>query len=273
MSSTGLRKTEPGWLRIGGIGCALVAGVAVLLLGGITAMTFRGYRQALDVREELDRRWGAFDGYVVPADGTVPPDRMARFLDIRRTLMPRCAEVTAVTRSFARVDEIAGDDDPDVAELFRRVGSVIRLMPSIGFSFGGYVSDRNDALLERGMGLGEYTWLYVVGYLAYLEQTPVRVIDEQKRPRIFEDRVYPAVAAVIARHVAARGLVAGPWVEERARLDDDPARVPFRGTLPPELLVSLEQHRDALSAVACPAAAELDLTITVRRDLIGYDHR
>ena len=53
-----------------------------------------------------------------------------------------------------------------------------------------------------------------------------------------------------------------------------PARVPpFAAGLPPELETSLAPFRDARSASACPAAAELDVTITVRRQWFGFDHR
>lgn len=267
------RSTHPSWLKIGALGCAGSLGLVVLFFGGLAAITFWGYRGALEVREEVDRRYGAFDSYQVPADGTVPAERMARFLAIRKALMPRCAEVTDIAGSLKSVEEAAHQDEPDVGEIFRRVGRVARRMPSMGLAFGEYVSDRNDALLEQGMGLGEYTWIYVVGYFADLGQPPLRVLDEQNRLKPYQDRIYPEIARVVERHIAQGGLTAGPWVEELARLRADRERVPFRGALPPELAASLEPFRGALTAFACPAAAELDLTITVRRSTVGFDHR
>lgn len=266
-------NSHPSWLRIGMLGCGGAVAVAGLFLAGIAGLTFWGYKSALEVREEVDRQFGGFDSYNVPADGTIPADRMARFLAIRRALMTRCPEVTEVTGSFRAVDEMAGQEKPDVGDLFGRVGRVIRHVPSLGFVFGEYVSDRNNALRDNQMGLGEYTWIYVTSYFGYLNQPPRRVLDEQNRKKVFEDRVYPEIASVIERHINAAGLGDGPWVEELARLRADRNRVPLRGALPPELAGSIAPYRDALTAAACPAAAELDVTLTVRRSSFGYDHR
>lgn len=146
-------------------------------------------------------------------------------------------------------------------------------MPSLGLVFGRYVEDRNKALLEHRMGLAEYSWLYIVCYFAVLGQPPTTVLEEPARQAIFEDRLYPGMARAIERHIAETGMTTGPWVEELARLREQPARVPFSGNLPPEPAASVEPYRAVLAALACPAAAELDVTITVRRGLIGYDHR
>jgi hypothetical protein len=198
---------------------------------------------------------------------------MARFLAVRRALMPRCGEVTETTGSFRKIEAAAAADAPDLGDIFRRVGDVVSRMPRLGIVFGAYVNDRNLALLDQGMGLGEYTWIYVVSYFGFLGQPPARLLDEPNRQKVFEDRVYPEIARVIDRHIKDAGLTTGPWAEELARLRADRGRVPFAGNLPPELAGSLEASRAALAAAACPAAAELDMTITVRRSAIGYDHR
>ena len=267
------RASHPSWLGIGALGCAGVVGIVVLLLGGIAGLTFWGYRHAIGVREDLDRTYGTYDSYRPSPDGTIQPDRMRHFLTVRQALMPRCPEVTNVTGSFRAVDEMAGQHAPDVGELFSRVGRVVKTFPSMGLIFGEYVSDRNVALRNNQMGLGEYTWIYAVGYFAYLKQPPTRVLDERDRPSLFPSRVFPAVAKAIERHVAEGGPSIGAWADELARLQADPARVPFRDGLPAELAASLAPFQGALQSFACPAAAELDLTLTVRRESFGYDHR
>ena len=267
------RSTRWGWFRIVIVCGATTVALALLAAGIVTLLTFRGYERALAVREELDRRFGNHENYRVPGDGAIPADRLARFLAVRRSLLPRCPEVTEVTRSFARVDAMAEQDRPDVPELFRRVGEAARRVPTIGLVFGAYVTDRNRALLEAGTGLGEYTWIYVVGYFALLRQEPVRLFREPDRADVLRGRVYPEVARVIARHVADAGLTSGPWVDESARLRAEPTRVPFSDGLPPELATSLAPAHAALETTACPAAAELDLTLTVRRGSFGYDHK
>lgn len=267
------RPARAGWLKTGAIGCAAVLALAILAAGVIVGLTYRGYGRALAIREQLDQRYGTYDSYRVARDGSVPADRMARFLTVRRVLMSRCREVTDATESFRRVQAAASEGEPDVTSLLVRLGEAVRRLPSIGLIFGEYVTDRNTALLEQGMGLGEYTWIYVVSYFAALGQTPIRVLDRSAEVSPFQARVFPAMARAIERHAAAAGMTNGPWVEELARLKRDRARVPFAGHLPPALASSIDAHRATLAALACPAAAELDLTLTVRRSVVGYDHR
>jgi hypothetical protein len=264
---------DPSWLKIGAIGCAAAIALVVLALGGIVAVTFRSYERGLAGETELDRTYGRYDSYRIPPDGAVAPDRMRRFIGVRRVLAPRCGEVSDLTDSFRRVQSAAKESGPDVMGLFSRIAGALRRMPRMGVAFGAYVADRNKALLDHGMGLGEYTWIYVVTYFALLEQPPATLLPSSNRPGLFQDRIYPQMARLIEGHIEDTGMTTGPWVEELARLRKDRERVPFSGNLPPELAASLEPHRLAVAGVACPAAAELDVTITVRRGAIGYDHR
>ena len=264
---------HPSWLKIGGIGCAVALALAALAVGAIVSLTFRGYGRGFEVEGQLDRAYGQYESYRIPPHGTIPPDRLDRFIAVRRALIPRCAEVSDVTGSFARVQAAAREPDPDVPGLFDRAGAAIRRLPRVGLVFGAYVNDRNKALLDNGMGLGEYTWIYVVGYFGLLQQPPSAVLPSSDRPDVFRDRVFPETARLIERHIEQAGITTGPWVDELARLRDDPGHVPFSGTLPPELAASLEPHHQALAGVACPEAAELDVTVTVKRGTIGYDHR
>jgi hypothetical protein len=264
---------HPGWLKISGIGCAAVLGFVVSAVAAILAVTFRGYQREAATLGDIDARFGAHDSYRLPSDGAVPADRLARFIAVRRALMPRCAEITEWTGAFRGVEAAAGSDATDVVKLFRQVGGTITRVPRLGIVFGAYLDDRNQALLDQGMGIGEYSWIYVVSYLAFLRQPPMRLLAGSNQAKVLDDRVYPETANVIARYIEATGLSGGPWVEELARLRANRARVPFADGLPPELVRALEPSRAALAAAACPAATELDLTITVRRPVIGYDHR
>ncbi len=255
-------------LAIGAI-IVLLAAAFLVLVGA----TYRGYDAELAIANELDRRYGSYDGYHVPADGRLPADRMQRFLAVRRAVSIHCAEVTDIAGRFASVGAWAKGPDPAKGQLFLRIGRALRRAPSVGLVFGRYVRSRSQGLLEQEMGLGEYSWIYVASYLGLgLAERPVPVLQRSTTYNPFEDRVYPAIRRAIARHVEASRATSGPWVEELARLKESPSRVPFHGNLPSELAASIEPFRAALAATACPAAAELDLTTTVKRGVI-YEHR
>jgi len=268
-------------------GCAIGCGVMLLLflvgMGTTTWFTFRGYDQALRTRETLDQLYASQASYTPPPDGTIPAERMQRFLAVRRALVPFCERVSEHQQVFQRLSSYEDMDRPSVKEVFADGGRVITGLFRIGFDFGDYVATRNEALLAREMGLGEYTWIYVTAYFSWLGHRPVRIIEEDDRPRIFQDRVFAEIRGMIERHVAARqadldhpatadpaGLAA--WRAELEALGGDAERIPFEDGLPPELEASLQPFRDELVELACPAACELEV---VRTEKAGsrYDHR
>lgn len=260
-------------VRAAGIGCGAVLLLLIVVAVAIVSLTYRHYARDLEVQSEVERRHGARDAYKAPADGSIAADRVARFLAVREALMPRCESITEVAEAFTGVADEAQGRQPSAAALFGRIAGAVRHVPTMGLVFGEYVTDRNRGLLEREMGLGEYAWIYVTAYFAYLGQRPQRVLEDEDRPSLYESRVFPEAAEVIARHVATARMTAGPWVDEQARLRRDRERIPFEDGLPPELAASYEPFRDQFARAACPAAAELDLTITVQRAAFGYDHR
>jgi hypothetical protein len=257
-----------------GIGCGLLALFVIVVLASLTASVFLGYRKAFKVRDELERLHETQADFTPPASGTIPLDRMQRFLAVREALFPLCERVSAHQRLFARMQSYGGAERPPFGALagdtFRAATSMMR----VGRDFGEYVTARNRALLAEEMGLGEYTWIYVVAYYSWLGHQPVRAIEGGSSPEVFRDRVFPQVEEMIRRHVAGAGERAGAaaWRSELEALERFPERIPFQEGLPPEIEASLGPHRNELERLACPEAGELDVVLTVRSG-IGYDHR
>jgi hypothetical protein len=255
------------------LGCGLLLVLVVVGLAVVTASVFLGYRSAYAVRSELDRGYATQDGYTPPATGAIPAERLERFLAVRQALLPLCEKVSAHQQMFARMqghhDAERAPDGSLVRDAFRMVTSMFR----VGRDYGDYVTARNEALLEQRMGLGEYTWIYFVAYHSWLDQPLARAMEGRSKD-VYFDRVLPQVREMVRRQVAAMEDVAAAveWRSELEALDAFPTRVPFEGDLPAELEASLEPFRDELERLACPAASELDVVLTVRSG-IGYDHR
>jgi hypothetical protein len=269
-----MAKSRRRTLRLYGIGCGLLILFVIVVFVGLAGWVHLGYRKALVARDRLERAHDSQDDFTPAATGEIPPDRLQRFLAVRGTLFPLCEKVSAHQRLFARL-EGHGDSErpPDGAILrdgFRAATSILR----VGRDFGDYVTARNEALVAEEMGLGEYTWVYVVAYHAWLGQQPVAAIESESRPSVFYDRVLPQVREMIRRQVseAGDGSTVADWRSELEALDRDPRRVPFEDGLPPELEGSLSPFRGELERLACPSAGELEVVLTVRSG-IGYDHR
>lgn len=270
----------PGRLRLRGcaVGCGLVILMAGLFAGGFLWSTSRANREAITQRQLLDTRYPDAAGYTPPEDGSIPADRMRRFLAVREGLASPCEKVAEHWHDISRMNDLAASETLTLRQLVGQGSRVVRGFPRMIEEYGGYIGARNRALLEQEMGLGEYTWIYAISYFAGLGYKPVQSFPEADRPSIFHDRVLPQLREMMARALADRedrtlspaSLAA--WRSELDALALDPRRFPFQDGLPPELAASIEPFRQELEALACPEATELDLTITDRRGP-WYQHR
>lgn len=269
-----MAKSRRRTLKQYGIGCGLLVLFVIAVLAGLTGWVFLGYRKASVARDRLEQVHATQDDFTPPATGDIPRDRLQRFLAVRGTLSPLCEKVSAHQRLFARLKGHGDSERPQGGAILRDGFRAATSMLRVGRDYGDYVTARNEALLAEEMGLGEYTWVYVVAYHAWLGQQPVAAIESESRPSVFYDRVLPQVREMIRRSVpaSADGPTAAAWRSELEALDRDPRRVPFEEGLPPALEGSLIPFRDELERLACPAAGELEVVLTVRSG-VGYDHR
>ncbi len=193
------------------------------------------------------------------------PDRLERFLHVRQALEPICSRFD---RTVGRIETIDGEDEPPgLREMFGLLGGAM--------SFPGlmtdYVTTRNQALLDAEMGLGEYTYLYIVAY----STGPAEDRQEEERLRKpLSRRVRGNLTGMLERQ---RALLAagGAGTEELASLDNeiealraDDRRRPWPDGLPQALAESLHPAQDELQRLACPLAADFALGRRERKGMI-----
>ena len=149
---------------------------------------------------------------------------------------------------------------------------------------GVYLQARDRALLERGMSVGEYVYLYTLAYHSWLGHEPgegaeVRSEPEGVRIDAFDDDALFGDAAVrrrYRRHVlgmlARQGDTAAnapqpdeAWLaalrEESHRMEVDPGRVLWRDSVPPAIEASLSPFRRRLEATWSAPANRLELPL------------
>jgi hypothetical protein len=262
------------YLKLVTIGCGSSVLLALLVVGALVGSVFLEYREAALLRDELDTTHPTPATFTPARDGSVPADRLQSFIAVRRVLYPRCEDVARLQRAFAKMEAYEEKDRVAPMELLRDVTRVVKVLPTVGRHFGEYLTARNEALRANGMGLGEYTWIYVVTYHSWLGHRPLQAIEGGPHPSMFFVRVIPQVRAMMQRHVddAADDEELAAWRSELTVLEQDARRIPFEDGLPPELESSLVPHRGELERLACPEAAELDVVLT-EKAWIGYDHR
>lgn len=169
--TTGEKKKSSGW-KLG-----IKIGLGVILLG-IVAVAGIGYLLLKDAvvalgeisksEKQLIEKFGKVEAFCPEKDGTIPAERMEVFLRVREDLVPLQKELQAsLTRLLSEVSQ-AEDEGSSILGVTKLIKDGSRVLPKAGM----YFSTRNRTLLELGMGLGEYYYVYTMAYHAALGIAP-----------------------------------------------------------------------------------------------------
>jgi hypothetical protein len=245
-------------------GCAVGCLLVVLALGGFAWMGYRWAQTATEVIEaaeqaedRLQAEYGLVRDFTPPA-GPVATDRIEAFLAVRELMEP---QRTALAESVEALAPAAGKSGAVGGLRAARAG--ISMAPRIL----EFARARNEALLEIGMGPGEYAWMYWLTYFAWLGHP----VDESLLNDIMEARSKSDSAMQMhidgmdiehMERLLRRDLVAmlqNLEVEiavhpERAELkelvaseleaiDGDSSRMPWEDGLPEAFVVGLDPYR------------------------------
>jgi hypothetical protein len=128
------------------------------------------------------------------------------------------------------------------------------------------------ALLDAGMGFGEYTYIYVKAYHDKLSPLPGEV--DFFTGEAINERIQRGLTAMLERQLAAARTGDQASAEtvaleaEVAAMRADRGRVPWRGELPHAVQQSFVAHEERLSEAFCPAIRELELLQNRRRGIV-----
>lgn len=256
------RKGCLGKLAIAAVVCVLLAFLAGYLSMG-------SFRHAVETRILLEERFGPQESFTPSPDGSVAPDRLEAFCAVRRRLVDTCEDLRTAGDRMQALERFDGVEKIPRGEFVRGAWDTVRGGLGLGPVMGEFFETRNRALLEAGMGLGEYTYIFVIAYNTQL-------LDHSSEGRIFDNapvnrRVMGALRSMLARQLEiARSRQASPELqsaleEELAAMDRDPARLPWSGGLPEAAAASIAPRRQELDELFCEAAAQLELERNRRR--------
>lgn len=261
------------WLMGCGIGCLTI--LIVIAVGG--ALLYRTGRQFVahldevgESQGELTRLYGELRDYEPPADGRFAPGRIETFLRVQEDIAEVGAELSAHGKNLRDLEE-GGGGGP------RKLIVAVKSLVGLGKSVAGYLEQRNEALLGEGMGLGEYSYIYLIAYHAWMghELRPVFSVHDQEDmgPRIARLQGYFETWLRAQRAAAAAAGEDPQWLQT---LDDDiralgmaELRVPWCDGLPARTSASLEPYYERLEASYRPLGPLLCIGAETAGD--GFD--
>jgi hypothetical protein len=206
--------------------------------------------------------------------------RLEAFLDARERAEP---SAKAVEGLFAGMPPDALSDPS--SSVRAKVGAVLRMLRRMIGGIGAYLAARDEALLDVGMGPGEYGWTYVLVYHSWLaaplDAGPVITknvgagVEPRTGERVFgedHDRYSPRKVRRAVRRLCVppfRRMVdearrAGhprlaDLEAELARLESRPDAVPWQGELPPDVVRVLAAFEDRIRTSWRPAVHPVEV--------------
>lgn len=259
-----MSETTKQWVHGCAIGCGALAIFSIFLLVGFTVSMRGAFVDAHHDRDVLQQQFGTTEDYTPAADGCVAPDRLSVFLDVREALTEVHARVVSVDAEMGEFEKLTENGEPPMRVALPAVARLTKSMLGLPKVFGEIEKGRNKALVEAGMGLGEYTYIYV---MAYHDE----IVDPKGNVYLFgasaaNSRVREDLRGMIERQlgaVQADDAQDETWVAtltgELAALGADPDRVPWSDGLPALMAACFDSHRGKLNETYSAAAAEFDL--------------
>jgi len=253
-----------------GCGCLVVAAVALPLI--MAGMILVPMNRAVEARTELEATYGTQDAYVPPASGAPSPDRIGAFLEVRRTLTGTCQDFWDAEHAVADLETLEDQkEEVSATTAIKQVVSAMRPMMGMGTLVSHFFETRNLALASAGMGLGEFTYLYV---LAYGDE----IVDPSYELQVFgpgatNSRVRGVLRTMLRNqleqllHVGGSEEAIALLKAEVEALEKDDSRVPWQDGLPPEIEEALAPFRQELDGLFCGATSPLELMINEKSAL------
>jgi len=263
-----LEEKTWGCLKQTAIGCAVLIVLAIALPLVLGLMMMGPFKRAVDSRLAIEEQFGPQEAYVPPATGAPAPDRIEVFLDIRRGLTAQCADLTKAEDQVRMLESFDDQDEVDRMEVLKQAFSTTKSMMGVGPLIGQLYETRNQSLLDAGMGLGEFTYIFVVAYND-------RLLDEPQGetlfgPRTTNQRVRKALLSMLQSQLEVLQSQGGEEADieklsaEVSAMESDEGRIPWQDGLPSVITDALEPYREELDELYCPAMAPLELMINER---------
>jgi len=263
-----LEEKTWGCLKQTAVGCGVLLVIAIALPLVLGVMMMGPFKRAVDDRHAIEEIYGPQEAYVPPASGAPSADRIEVFLGIRRAFAEPCADLTQAEKQMQKMDTFDDQDEIDRMEVMKEVFSLTKSMMGVGPVLGHLYEIRNQNLLDAGMGLGEFTYIFAVAYNDRLLDEPEG--EQLFGPTVTNRRVRKALLSMLESQLAVLRSEGGEEVEiealetEIAAMQEDDRRIPWQEGIPPAISEALAPYRTELDELYCPAMAPLELMINER---------
>lgn len=284
-SSTSTKK----WLLGCGIGCGVV--IVILVALGVGGFFFvknivEGFKDTEAIMSTLTEKYGRIKDYCPDPEGAIRAGRMEAFLEARDIMAPIREEIG---ESLSTISEARRGEEIEV----KTPKNVFKML-KLGFGIIPQIADffkiRNQALLDIGMGMGEYYYIYIISYYSWLGnpvedgpdfkliyQEEEDYLDEEEMLEARRDRMLRRLHRMILPmlHNQYNKLIEGGSVKildkwqdalaaEIEEMESDQYRLPWQDGLPDVIKASLQPFKEHLEASYSSMTNPLEVALEQR---------
>jgi len=137
-------------------------------------------RETKRMEQTLIERYGWANEYTPVIDGSINPQRMERFLNVRKMVQPGCLEYQSILDNLIDLEAIETNQElSSTKKVSQGIAGAINVFSSPA-KFLKFLEARNRALLAEEMGLGEYMYIYLAVYGEQLAQESDSVYSDME---------------------------------------------------------------------------------------------
>jgi hypothetical protein len=271
-------NTTKKWLIGCGIGCGVVIILVVfLVVGGVIFVKnmVNSFEESEDILNDLTEKYGEIEDYCPSPSGFIESGRMEAFIKIRELVKPLADELKkSIDFLSAEGDRRKGENkrEKESAGIFKKIREGVGLFPKIA----EFLKKRNQVLLEVGMGIGEYYYIYTMAYYCWLDKPltdglPINInkdsdfdyqywedeetieIRQDLAVRRLHNMILPMLKNQYSSLLEKSDLdISEDWKNALEReiklMEKNRYRLVWQDGLPEEIQASLEPYRDCLES-------------------------
>jgi len=250
-----------------GKGCLLITLIiAFVVVSGFYFLT-AGIRDAKRIEQTLIDRFGWAEDYSPPLDGSIDPQRIEAFIRVREAVQADCADYQAVLVSIQSLDKLETGESESASDAASTGLRGLKSALGAGPKMVEFSTNRNQALIDEEMGLGEYLYIYLTAYGKQLARDPVSDFSNTEEAYLSE-RARREYRQILANQLLAleAGELESSYSElvaelrkEIKALDDGSHTSPWPEGPVREARVSLSPYLDQLDKLYCPGIVKIEL--------------
>jgi hypothetical protein len=169
---TSSKRKASKYLKYGcGIGCGVIV-LFIIIIVGIGYYLIKdsvvAFKETEASMKRLIKEYGRVQDFCPESDGAIKPDRVKAFLQVRESLIPIVKDMKQSLVHIIDGIDRAEDEGSSFWSMVGIIKDISRTLPHLA----KYFTARNRKLMDVGMGLGEYYYIYVVAYYSWLGISP-----------------------------------------------------------------------------------------------------